>query len=330
MRIQIDRDLPVAVATQLQGQIEYGVSNGDFPPGSRLPSVRELASELAVSPVTVSQAYRSLQAKGLIESMPGSGTYVRESAAPPVEPNSTQDLDRLIAQSLRAAQREGMSRSELLERVHLAITQTSNSPAVRLVLVGVYPAVTRDYAADLRRHLRHDDRVATTTFDALASGDGMSALAKADLALTFAHRRAELEERVPDGVVVAPLNLIPSERTRVALAAIHPLARVVLTSAIPEFLATLRRGVARFASHVESLAPVLWGAPGCEEALANADVVVYGTGTEAVLESLPGHVRAIEYRHAPDPIHIERALLPLIDRRRAVRSSRSPNTSEVS
>ncbi|MDN4163228.1 PLP-dependent aminotransferase family protein [Nocardioides abyssi] len=47
------------------------------PPGSRLPSTRELVLEHAASPVTVQQALRVLTAEGLVETRPGVGTFVR-------------------------------------------------------------------------------------------------------------------------------------------------------------------------------------------------------------------------------------------------------------
>jgi DNA-binding transcriptional regulator YhcF (GntR family) len=106
MRIQIDRDLPVPVSTQVQGQVEYGVSTGDFPPGSRLPSVRDLALELGVSPVTVSQVYRVLRTKGLIETAPERGTFVGE-VQPPGSRRSRSRVDELLALVLGAAEREG-------------------------------------------------------------------------------------------------------------------------------------------------------------------------------------------------------------------------------
>src|SRR4051794_21961850 len=47
------------------------------PPGARLPSTRALVAQHRVSPVTVQKALRDLTAKGLIESRPGVGTFVR-------------------------------------------------------------------------------------------------------------------------------------------------------------------------------------------------------------------------------------------------------------
>lgn len=51
------------------------------PPGSRLPSTRELVAEYRASPVTVQKALRTLTAEGLIESRPGVGTFIRSVRA---------------------------------------------------------------------------------------------------------------------------------------------------------------------------------------------------------------------------------------------------------
>lgn len=54
-----------------------------LPPGTRLPSTRELARELALSRNTVLATFEGLLAEGFIVSRPGSGTYVAEAAATP-------------------------------------------------------------------------------------------------------------------------------------------------------------------------------------------------------------------------------------------------------
>ncbi len=329
MRIQIDRDLPVPVTTQIQGQIEYGVSNGDFPAGSRLPSVRDLALELRVSPVTVSQVYKSLQAKGLIATVQGTGTFVRSLAAEEAVRPGRSRTDELLRQALVTAEREGLGRAETLERFQHLVAQSRHGYPLRAVFVGVYAHVTRAYAADLRRHLRASDTLSATTFEGLAADpSARTVIEAADLVLTFAHRVSDLRPYVPPSFEVATVNLIPSERTRVALAEIDPLAQLVIISTIPEFLPTFRRAVARFASHVESVRAAIHGTREAREALARADVVVYGTGSETVLDGLPSHVRSFEYRHVPDPIHVERVLLPIITQLRE-RLSRVSRTQEA-
>jgi DNA-binding transcriptional regulator YhcF (GntR family) len=321
MQIRIDRDLPVPVPLQLQGQIEYGVTSGDFPPGSRLPSVRELAAELGVSPVTVSAVYGRLRASGLIDSEPGRGTFVRR-AEPHASGPLADPVDGALRRALQRADRAGVGRAELIERLQRMVARGSPALVLRTAFVGVYPAVTRAYVADLRRHLAAGDELVATTFGELAVAGDL--LAGRDLLFTFAHRVADLERVAPAGATVVSVALIPSERTRVALAEIDPLARVVLVSAVPEFVVTFRRAIERFASHVASVRTAVRGAPEAAATVAGADVVVYATGAEDVLDGLPADVRAFEYRHVPDPVQVETVLLPLVERLRAAKARGEP------
>ncbi len=66
---------------QLTRALKGGILRGQFPPGSRLPATRWLASELGVSRNTVLAAYEQLRAEGFIDGHVGSGSYV----APPVQ-----------------------------------------------------------------------------------------------------------------------------------------------------------------------------------------------------------------------------------------------------
>jgi len=65
---------------QLTRALRGGILRGQFPPGSRLPATRWLASELGVSRNTVLAAYEQLRAEGFIDGHIGSGSYV----APPM------------------------------------------------------------------------------------------------------------------------------------------------------------------------------------------------------------------------------------------------------
>jgi GntR family transcriptional regulator len=72
-------------ATPIWSQIEEGmrrlVASGALPPGSAVPSVRDLARELAVNPATVAKAYQRLADSGVFAVRRGDGTYV--SLSPP-------------------------------------------------------------------------------------------------------------------------------------------------------------------------------------------------------------------------------------------------------
>ena len=62
------------------------INSGQLAPGDRLPTVRELGAELAVSPATVSAAWQALSTVGLIVSRGRSGSFVRQAAMPWLTP----------------------------------------------------------------------------------------------------------------------------------------------------------------------------------------------------------------------------------------------------
>lgn len=147
-------------------------------------------------------------------------------------------------------------------------------------------------------------------------------LAQADLALTFANRKAELERLLGRRHNIASLSFIPSEASRMALAALDPLTRLGIVSTIPEFLPVMTRGIRRHAPHVADIRSTVLGQAELPALLQAVDVVVYATGAEAVLDLIPERTRRFEYRHVPDPYSIDHLLLPMLDEIRAGGRSR--------
>lgn len=66
------RPIYTQIADNFRSQIRAGVLTA----GDKLPSVRELASELAINPNTIQRAYRELEAEGWIASVSGKGSFV--------------------------------------------------------------------------------------------------------------------------------------------------------------------------------------------------------------------------------------------------------------
>ena len=61
---------------QLRSQIIDGIRSGRLPPGTRLPTVRELAGQLGMAVNTVARAYRELESAGILETRGRFGTFV--------------------------------------------------------------------------------------------------------------------------------------------------------------------------------------------------------------------------------------------------------------
>jgi DNA-binding transcriptional MocR family regulator len=75
-------------ANEIAASVERLVATGDIPSGGRLPTVRELASRVAVAPATVAAAYRDLARRGITEGAGRLGTRVRDAAPLPLVPQA--------------------------------------------------------------------------------------------------------------------------------------------------------------------------------------------------------------------------------------------------
>ncbi|MFE7775381.1 GntR family transcriptional regulator [Streptomyces sp. NPDC057445] len=80
--ITVNPASPVPPYEQLRSQLAVLISVGRLSDGDRLPSVRQLASDLGLANNTVVRAYRELEAAGLVKSRRGSGTRVVAPATP--------------------------------------------------------------------------------------------------------------------------------------------------------------------------------------------------------------------------------------------------------
>ena len=76
MQWQFSNDAPIY--TQLIQQVKVGIVTDAFPPGERLPSVRDMATEAGVNPNTMQRALAELERDGLVYSLRTAGRFVTE------------------------------------------------------------------------------------------------------------------------------------------------------------------------------------------------------------------------------------------------------------
>lgn len=72
----IDHESNVTLYEQLRTQIIEQVASGDLIVGTKLPTVRQLASDLGVAPYTAARVYRLLEQDGFLETRGRNGTVV--------------------------------------------------------------------------------------------------------------------------------------------------------------------------------------------------------------------------------------------------------------
>ena len=109
--IHLDYRDPRPVYAQIVHSVTQQIQAGILTPGEKLPSVRELAGQLAINPNTIQRAYRELEAGGWVTAQQGKGLFVTELS--PREDPLLQEFDRLVAK----LEHQGISRQQLLQRL---------------------------------------------------------------------------------------------------------------------------------------------------------------------------------------------------------------------
>ena len=79
----------------------------------KMPSVRQLASELSINPNTVQRAYGQLEREGYIYSVPGKGSFVADISQ--LKDVRREEIRRALEQTARRAFVSGISKAEFLE-----------------------------------------------------------------------------------------------------------------------------------------------------------------------------------------------------------------------
>jgi DNA-binding transcriptional MocR family regulator len=109
--LTLDRTSDRAIYRQIAEQIKDQIAAGRLPPGSQLPTVRQLADDLGVTRLTVQNAYAELQSSSWIEATVGRGTFVSDNARSGrriAERNAPLTADVVIEDMLAIGHVEGM------------------------------------------------------------------------------------------------------------------------------------------------------------------------------------------------------------------------------
>src|SRR5437762_7626610 len=94
----IDFHSGVPVYRQLIDQVRGGIASGSLLAGDQLPTVRQLAVDLAINPNTVMRAYRELELGGLLETHQGTGTFVSNRKPERKSAERERQLDQMAGE----------------------------------------------------------------------------------------------------------------------------------------------------------------------------------------------------------------------------------------
>jgi DNA-binding transcriptional regulator YhcF (GntR family) len=132
MNITIKQGSTVPIHRQLEEQIKQLIWNNQLQPGSRLPSVRELAGFLRINRNTIARAYEGLEREGFVQSLGAKGTFVSEQPPTPVR---QAELGEFLSQTLQRAAELGLNPEQLAMQLLAHAQALGNEQKARKMLL---------------------------------------------------------------------------------------------------------------------------------------------------------------------------------------------------
>jgi len=116
-RFQLDLHSGMPVYRQIIDQVRGGIASGLLAAGDQLPTVRQLAVDLAINPNTVVRAYRELEFGGLIETHQGTGTFISTQKMKRADAERERQLTQIVADCVSRAGAAGFTVDELIDEL---------------------------------------------------------------------------------------------------------------------------------------------------------------------------------------------------------------------
>ena len=113
-QFRLDPDSGVPVYRQIIDQVAGGLAAGVLAGGDQLPTVRQLAVDLAINPNTVIRAYRELEIRGVLETQQGTGTFVSQQKTGRSNAERERRLSQLAGEAVARLGAEGFTLDELM------------------------------------------------------------------------------------------------------------------------------------------------------------------------------------------------------------------------
>jgi GntR family transcriptional regulator len=116
-RFSIDLRSGVPVYRQLIDQVRGRIASGSLAAGDQLPTVRQLAVDLAINPNTVMRAYRELELSGLLDTHQGTGTFISNKKLEKNSAERDRQLGQMAQEFAARAGAAGFSLEDLIDRL---------------------------------------------------------------------------------------------------------------------------------------------------------------------------------------------------------------------
>ena len=111
---RLDAHSGVPVYRQLIDQVQAAIASGTLAAGDQLPTVRQVAVDLAINPNTVLRAYREMEIRGLLDSQQGTGTFIADRKVEYSQAETDRQLGQLVGEFVSRAGSAGFTLQQLI------------------------------------------------------------------------------------------------------------------------------------------------------------------------------------------------------------------------
>ena len=111
---RLDAHSGVPVYRQLIDQVQAAMASGALSVGDQLPTVRQVAVDLAINPNTVLRAYREMEIRGLLDTQQGTGTFIADRKVEYSKDERERLLGQLVGEFVSRAGSAGFTLKQLM------------------------------------------------------------------------------------------------------------------------------------------------------------------------------------------------------------------------
>jgi GntR family transcriptional regulator len=112
---RLDAHSGVPVYRQLIDQVQAAIASGVLAVGDQLPTVRQVAVDLAINPNTVSRAYREMEIRSLLDTQQGTGTFISDRKVEYSKDERDRQLAQLAGEFVSRAGAAGFTLKQLVK-----------------------------------------------------------------------------------------------------------------------------------------------------------------------------------------------------------------------
>jgi GntR family transcriptional regulator len=320
MKLKIDKKTRIPIYAQIVEGIKEQIEQGVLLIEDKLPTERQFAVSLSISRNTVSQAYRTLEQEGFIQSRIGHGTFVTGNSMHPEQPR-TQMLQRHVRHTVEDALALGFDLTELESAIHSYIENRNKLIAsVSMVFI----ECNFEQANYFSHHLDLDPGVKIIP---LLLGDlqkktkqAISDIKNADIIVTSFYHLSEIQKLVRfSRKEVVAVSLEPDVSTLIRIARLASSCRLGIVTTSNQFLHEIENTLKKNNLNSGSFLGATHSSPeNFEKILLECGAIIVSPGRKQELQDkVREGIEVIEFMFSPDRTSINNLKVSIVDLEKA-------------